>query len=446
MSAFIVALIAAGTASGLIATANETADQRMHSQAAQLARQDQERLRGFSAQQLAGLNQSRNITLGTTQFTVTSTAQYLNSSGGSSCTSNGSGAAAYFQTASTVNWAGNLRSPVTIESVVTPPAGGTLLANVQDQTAQPLAGLAVAASGPDYGAATTGSAGCVVLAGLQPGSYNVSVTAAGYIDPNGNSSPPNLTATLSGNGTSVPSVNPVMMGLAGNLNANFTTKATGNTVSCPPSNGVCTSQLSDALSYFGNGSSTNMSIYKSSTLSSPGSQVPSAGMIQLFPFWFTSGSYNNNYQLWTGSCQQMQPPSNVDMFTVAPGSSQTATVSEPALNVVVKNNNVRVAPGRVKLTFQSGSGPSCSDNWYAPIASDASIDANGSLAYPGEPFATTATSGPTASASGYTGTYTVCADYGGHYQTVSSVQNNNYAAPTSVTVNINSSSSPSGTC
>jgi hypothetical protein len=106
----------------------------------------------------------------------------------------------------------------------------------------------------------------------------------------------------------------------------------------------------------------------------------------------------------------------------------------------------RVAPAHVKLSYSSSSGPYCSDSWYVPVASDAATDTNGSLANLGQPFATTATTGSTASASGYTSTYAVCADYSGYENFATSVTNNNYVSPTSVTIQINKYSNTQTTC
>lgn len=440
--------IAAAMALGLSSIAFHSGDQRRRSQAAQIAQQDQERLRGFSAEQLNALNQTRTVTLDGTPFTVTSTAAFESSTGASSCTS---GSAAFYKIVSSVNWASNSRTPVVAESLATPPAGGSLLVQTIDQTGAPLSGVGVTASGPDYDTGVTGPTGCTVLADMTPGNYAVTASETGYVDSNGYSSPPGLSSTVTGTGVSLTSVHPIQLGLAGKISANFTTQATGSTVSCPPSTGTCTGQQSDALSWFGNGSSASMSGYASSTLASPGTLIPATGTVPLFPFWFTSTSYASNYQVWAGKCQQNQPPTGVNKVSVNPGSTQTGlAVQEPALNVTVTYSGSRVAPSDVKLTFTSASGNSCTDTWSPPVASDAASDANGSLAYPGQPFATTATTGATASASGLTGTYSVCADYkynGTSYRknTVANVQNNSFSASNPAAVPITTASS-SGQC
>jgi hypothetical protein len=130
------------------------------------------------------------------------------------------------------------------------------------------------------------------------------------------------------------------------------------------------------------------------------------------------------------------------MATVNPGSSQSMAVQEPALDVFVTYGGTRVVPAHVKISFGSTSGTSCAESWYATVAANAATSTDGALAYPGQPFASSATSGTTASASGQTGQLTVCADYKSgstYYYKSLTTNNNNMTAPTSVTVPITSS-------
>lgn len=438
VAALLVSLLAAGVAVSLVAGAQTAADQRHHAQAAELAQLDQERLKGLSSLQLDALDtpQARTVSLNGTPYTVTSRAQFLNSTGGSACGSSGAGAAAYYEVVSTVSWTSNRRTPVMVESLITPPAGGTLLTQVNDQTGAPLAGVAVNATGADVASGTTDSNGCTVFAGLNPGDFTVTLTAAGYVDSEDDPSPISIPATVTGTGTSTPSSgNPITLGQAGVLNAKFTAN-----------NAALTGQQADAVSWYGAGSSNSMATFQSRVFGAAGVQgatIPSSGMIQLFPFAFTGPpvNYTGNYQLWPGPCRQMQPPTGTDMFSVTPGSSQTLNVQEPALKVIVNFNGTRTKPAHVRITFQSLTGTSCSDTWTAAVVSDAATNGNGSLASPGQPFATTATSGPTASASGYTGTLRVCADVSNRNFTVPIVTNTDFGAPTLVTVPITSLSS-----
>lgn len=128
------------------------------------------------------------------------------------------------------------------------------------------------------------------------------------------------------------------------------------------------------------------------------------------------------------------------------------------MNVLVNYKNgstSAVKPTLVELKFQSSAGvtPSCNDTWYPPISSaaapPAALPVNGWLANPGQAFASTAITGPTASAastsgSPQTGTLTVCAAYAGYWASVS-VSNNSFTAANPATILITHGTN-SGTC
>ncbi len=442
VSSLIIVLIAGAVAAGLVASSQVSADQRHRSQADQIAQQDEERMRGMSPEELNGINgQQRTVTSDGTSYTVTSYTHFVNTSGASSCQS---GKAAFYSTESDVTWASRGATPVVTErSEITPPAGGELLIQVEDQTGTGLPGVAVSttAPSPDSASGTTDSSGCLVLSGLASGSYNLSFAKSGYVDVNGNPSPLALTATVTGSSTSTPTGgNPVKMGIPGALKASFVSSAfTG------------AGGEADAINYQGQGATYGMPSPKvygpvASSQTSP-APVGITTATQLFPFAFAGPSYTNNYTTWAGKCPQMQPPSAWTPATasVPPTATGSATVQEPWINLAVKVGSVRVKPNDIKLSFSGTTGSSsCSDSWYAAVSSSAATSAYGSLAYPGQPFANSQGSTP-ASASGGYGSYTVCADYasGGrtYYGTVTTP--NASLSGTSATVTIGSSQ---GTC
>lgn len=451
VTALVVALLAAGIAQALIAGAQTTADQRHRSQAAELAQADQERLKGLSAAQLNALStpQTRVVTLDGTPYTISSQATFLNSTGGSACGSTGPGAAAYYEVLSTLSWASSPRGTITVESQINPPAGGTLLTQVQDQAGNPLSGVSVSASGADSASGTTDTNGCTIFSGLSPGDFTLTLTDPGYVDTNDNSLPITTAATVTSSGTATPSSgNPITIGQAGTFNANFTTVETsgGSTV---------TGQQADAVSWYGSGTTNSMSNYKSQAYGSSGVQgstIPSTGSIMLYPFAFLGPpvSYANNYQVWAGPCRQAQPPNGIDTFEIDPGSSQTLAVQEPAMAVIVKNSSgTQIAPDNIEIKYAStrGSGTSCTDKWFPAIASDAATNTNGALAYPGVPFANTSSTGSNASASGLKASISICADKSSHFAEVTGLTNTNFNQATTVNITVPSSGfSSSGTC
>lgn len=446
VSALLVALIASAVATALVAGAATSGDQRNRSRGAALAQLDQERLRGLSAQQLTDLappnQQTRTVTLGGIPYTITSTANFLSSSGGAACGTTGAGAAAYYEVISSVTWPPNPRSSVVMESQITPPAGGTMLVMTVDQAGNPLPGVVVNASGASSVAGTTDTQGCAIFGGLPSGDYTLGLTDAGYVnDDDVPANPLNISATVTSTGTATPSGgNPIRLGLAGTFSSNFwSATAAGQT----PSSGGLIGQQADSVSWYGTGSSDSMSIYESQGYScgsigcapngTTGATVPSSGTITLYPFAYVGPpvSYTGNYHVWAGPCRQEEPPAGIDAFTVNPGSSQTLAIQEPDLAFVAQYNGTQVKPLDVMLKFTSTSGTACTHKWSTAVAATAATGTN-ALASPGQPFASTATSGATESASTQTGTLSICADYtsGGrtYYATESGLQNTSYTS------------------
>jgi hypothetical protein len=144
-------------------------------------------------------------------------------------------------------------------------------------------------------------------------------------------------------------------------------------------------------------------------------------------------------------CRQEEPPTGTDTYAVGPGSSQALGLQEPGLQVIVKNGSgTQIKPAAMMVKFTSASGTACTHKWATAVSATAATGTN-ALANPGQPFASTATSGATASASGLTGTLTVCADTGARYATLANIQNTNFAALNNAgTLTIPSSGSAGG--
>ena len=435
ISALLVTLIAGAVAGALIGNTDFSADQHRRSEAQDLAQQDQERLKGLSSEQLDNLNQTYTATLDNSKFTINSKAWYLNGTSGQACTSQAGANATYFKTISTVTWTnastGAIQTLATDESVISPPAGGGILTEVHDQTTQPLPGVAVAASGsglPSY-AGTTDSNGCAIFSAIESGTYTVTETDIGYVDPNGNASPLSTTANVSSTGLAWPqNGNPVEMGQGGAIDGLFSISGGTST---------STTGYADGLSWFSSGGAgIPMAAYRCATSTGAAcSGTPSTASSiwtwtksgtsssnGLFPFATSLNpvSYTNNYQVWAGTCLQEQPPAGTGVFTVSPGSSNGQSIVEPQLDLTTtwKSSSgasaAYVAPADVKITFTStaGSGTSCTDEWGPLTSNSSNAGPTGTHYYEyGMPFASSQTSGSTASGSGETGAISVCADY-----------------------------------
>jgi hypothetical protein len=417
VAALVVILLASATARALIASSHFSGDQRFRSTANALATQDQERLRGLSDYQLNGLNQSRAQAVNGSTFTVASKATYLDTTGSNTCSST---SIAYYKISSTVTWTESYNSrqdlKVTTESVLSRPVTGDLRVQVNDQTLSSLSGVAVTAAGPDTQSSSTDGNGCVLFAGLSPGNYTVALADPGYVDPDGHTTPTNATATVTATGTAAPA-GVFHLGRAGSIVGSFTT-------STPGAGGE-----SDGLSWVGAGASITMSVpFNSTTAATPSTSLTTGS---LFPFNIstssTSPSYTGNYSVWAGRCLQQEPPAAYNHYTVMPGSTgQGQTVQEPLLAV----NSVTYAgalkkPDHIKLSFNptQPTTSGCAYSWAPTLVPGTIMPATGWLQNPGQPFASTATTGASASASSNSsspeaGTITVCADYNGYSNTV----------------------------
>jgi prepilin-type N-terminal cleavage/methylation domain-containing protein len=397
VSAVIVALISAAVADALISSAHLSGTERQRSQADQLVQQDQERLKGLSDQQLQGLTQTRTVKLDGYTYTVTSNSTFEGTSGASSCSS---GSAAYFKVASTVT--GQPTGTITDESIIRRTVDGGLRVQVDDESAlNPLSGVPVTATGPSTATGTTDANGCFVFTGMTPGNYSVGVAAAGYVDKDGYSSPPGISATVSATGIAPTSNTPLSIGKGGSITASFATSTTTQTFAVP----------GYYLSYFGSLGIGKMSAAPPPLGSgAPVTSIPTASQ-HLFPFTTLQGStysYTGNYQVWAGKCaseQPLSPPPGIDIATVAPGSAAAATVGEPALEAAITGNT---APLDVKITYSDGS---CADVW-SPVAAVGTDAANGSaLVFPA-PFASNAAKGdPASNVPGVASSVTLCVDY-----------------------------------
>ncbi|MBV8219717.1 MAG: type II secretion system protein [Solirubrobacterales bacterium] len=451
VSALITTLIATAVAGALITNTDIIANQKARSQAETLAEQDQERLKGLSAEQLDNLSQTYTANAGGQSYTITSKAWYLSTTNGQACTTSGGASATYFKTISTVTQTsatGTTKTLATDESVISPDAGGSLLVQFHDQTASPLAGVSLSASGPESDAGTSDASGCVIFSGLDSGNYNLTYTDIGYVDPNGNASPLSDTATVASTGITPPGKgNPIELGQAGGVTGSFTTLANNSS----GAQQTFTTR-SAGLSWFSSGGAgIPMAAYRdnSSTTVPPPTTLATttasgtASSSGLFPFVSSTNpvAYTNNYQVWAGVCRQEQPPAGNDMFTVQPGSSITPSIQEPPLQLTVTWNGGKVAPTDVTTTFTSTSGNSCTDTWTDEPATNAGP--SGSYVY-GLPFASSLSTGSGASASGLTGSLTVCADYKSgttYYQAnTSSFTPTSFTAITTQTLAITSSS------
>lgn len=242
VAALLVGVIAMGTFSAFSAASHTTADTRAHADAIQLAGQDQERMRSFTASNLAEFSSAttyraengdcvekvsgawRYWSAGTTTlcenptglsgtaytgivFTIVSAAKYVAAEVGGTkssftCETTG-GAASYLETSSSVTWPSLRNRPaVTQTSILTIPNSSALVVKVVNQKNEAVEGATVTLSGvtPEH-TATTSSSGCVVFGDLSSGTVKVAVTKSGWINEESETAPAAQSVTLTTNST-----------------------------------------------------------------------------------------------------------------------------------------------------------------------------------------------------------------------------------------------------
>ncbi len=412
VTALIVVLLASATASALITTTHTSGDQRIRAEADALAAQDQARLRGLSDEQLANLTgaaASHTAPVNGTTFTVASSAAFQDASGNSSCTST---AQDFYKTSTTISWTeaySQGTQSVSADSMLSRPVVGILQNAVTDQTGAGLPGVSVTAA-PATGttglvgqSGQTDTAGCTVFTDMTAGSYNVTVSKAGYVDQTAASAPSKPASVVA---TGTPAGTTFVLGKAGGIAATFKSSQS----SAAPAYGG----EADALSYAGSGTTGNVSA--PTTMTNSVAATAFTTPTSLFP-WNTAippatPSYSNNYAVWAGKCSFQQYPntggSTYQLSTVNPGLVSSTTVQEPLLSIptlTAKNSSGTSAttqPKDIVLTYRSGS---CFDSYKATVAPSANgvtgyggtAPANGWLLNPGQPYAPS-------------GTLTVCAD------------------------------------
>jgi Tfp pilus assembly protein PilV len=240
ISAMLVGLIVVATFNGFDVVNRVSADQRHHDQAAVLASQSQEQLRSDPASALDTLESIPHTytrAVEGTTFTITQEAKPVSASGQSTgCSFNETSAqtGAYIQITSSVTWpqlAATSRLIVKQSSLITPPTGSDLEVDVNNGASIPAGVPGVTASakfipaessGFDTIEGTTGSAGCVVLTGIQATNATVAIAEKpGFVTPNGTLKVPTKEVTIAPN---ITTHYPVTYNEAGKITAEFTYK------------------------------------------------------------------------------------------------------------------------------------------------------------------------------------------------------------------------------
>lgn len=375
VSAVLVAVIGVALFGALNSAAKVSGKSKTRAGAAAVAQDDQERMRAMPVASLNNFRQHRDpVVMGKIAYVVDSRAEWIaDAKGATDCTANGA-AADYLKITSTVSAKSIPLKPVVVTSTVTPAPGtftsdeGSLAVTITGADGTGRAGVNVSINGPASDVQLTDENGCAFF-GYEPvGNYNVTASASGYVDPNGNA---NATGTSSVGSQTVATLS-LSYDLAGQAVASFKTdpddrpEIDSNQGSVGFSNAGVT--VNSGVRYFASGT--------------PVTAITTTPTLYPFP---------GAYSVFAGDCANNAAPTGVtpDSLTVLPGKlDHTVTVHVPSLNVVGKVNGTPTS-GMTVTVKSTTSG--CTPRTYTPLPTTTS---SGRLSDPGYPF----------------GTYTVCID------------------------------------
>jgi Tfp pilus assembly protein PilV len=392
-AAVLLVVISLATLSVFDTTGKISASAKARSIAANLAQQDQERLRAMKAVDLSNYHATNPVTVaGAGAFTVDSRAEWVRDAGGvESCTVS-STQADYVRITSTVS-AGILSKPVTLATLVAPPIAsfdantGTLTVNVTDRAGVAVSGADVSVSGPTAVSDTTNSLGCAVFSHIPAGTYAIKTQKSGYVDKNGNDP-----GSLSGVVTAGKVVTyPATLDVAATATASIQTVVTNDTAaSVGLAAGTWMTSSWDALT-----ADPQTPGGEPNDVTSPSSFQSSIQTTGLFPFL-------EGDTFFTGSCAGADPGTAISNYwssnpgLVKPldqGGTYNVTVRQPPLVVRLKNSSGGVQGGAHVVITPTASGCSA-DKTVMTTDANGYVTKTGGTFDSGVPF----------------GSYTVCTD------------------------------------
>lgn len=323
VAALVLVIAAVGVFGALEAAGRAGAEERHHSQAYEVAQEDQARLRATKVTGLLGLNQTRTVTRDGDPYTVVSTSQVTTDATGTQSCDSGVAAADYLRISSTVTWPSiGSRPPVLIESIIAPPNGsfeedrGALAVAVRNSQSNGIPGISLSGAGAGSFGGVTGSNGCAIFANLPEGNYTLTPAASGYVDKDGIPAGPVPTSVVSQSTNSVA----LQLDRPGSIATTFLTKVGAATLA----------SSADSVVVF----NTGMTAAKS--FGTVGTRLATVNATSLFPF-------SSQDTVYAGACTGNNPnaaaplaPAAMASVTVTPGGPVVpAQLTLPALDLTV---------------------------------------------------------------------------------------------------------------
>ena len=356
VSAALLLILAIGVLGALDHADARGAEQKAKSIAGNLAQTEQERLRSLPLQELSNNHSTSTEIVNGARFDTESRAEWVTDATGEANCATGSSADYLRITTTVTSTSLRRRAPVTLDSIVTPPARafssteGSLSVRITDRNGDPVPDEALSLTGDVNVSGVTNSKGCVLWGYLPAANdYVLAYSREGWIDPSGATA---ISTTQSVAGEQTRNV-VFTYDRGGMLSVDFVTTRMSDGAQVPSSPAFATIEHpgppATLLPYALNGSHL---------------QTP-----LLFPF-------TSPYSVYAGACTQ-ERPSTPAAVTVLPGQTTAAPdIVVPALDLEVVDGATAVGGATVAVATACGTKITRTTN------------AAGRLADPGYPWGT----------------------------------------------------------
>ncbi|MGD9736738.1 MAG: prepilin-type N-terminal cleavage/methylation domain-containing protein [Solirubrobacterales bacterium] len=339
VSALILAMVAAAVLAVLSSTTHSAASERLRSQAAALAQEDQARLRSLRISTLNRLDESReNIELDGTNFTVRSEGTFISAATNEVACSGETSATDYVRITSSVSSSG-MNTPVVVQSTVAPSNGsldqnhGTLSFSAKNARGLPLSGVSISGTGAGGFSGYTDSTGCANFADLPAGNYQVKTSANGMINMKGEST----TTKEYGAPAAATQTVALTYDVAATIKPSFVYRV--------GSSSTFVAGSADSIEIYNGESGSLAKTYGTAG----GTRAPTIEAPTVFPF-------KSKTTVYAGSCETNNPdpkgevPANraaMAFVELLPGGKAEPVIQLPALNLLVTNGSTPISGARV---------------------------------------------------------------------------------------------------
>jgi len=338
VSSLVVLVAGAGILNMMDRGTELNGQQKVIATAGNLAQSEQETLRGFPLATLSNLRRPSTRSVDGVNYQLHSRTDWINDDSGTPNCSTAGATADYMKVTTTVTATafGN-RRPVTLESIIAPPARtfgedqGSLAVRVSDRAGDPVSGVTLSLTGAATLSDATNANGCVLWGYLDAGGgYTISASSGGFVQPSGN---PMIAEAASVIGDQTANVD-LTYDKAGAARAAFTTQRTATSA-------VTSTSPQKAM------------IAKSSAPFIPRAYTVTGDQLDtglvLFPF-------TDPYSIYADSCVSSIPPAeHLGAASVPRGAaSSVVTVQIPAANILVSKDGVPRSGIVVKVTSPCG--------------------------------------------------------------------------------------------